>query len=280
MGHTGEITVDAAHTMDVHDESVCARLSSVGLTYPTGTVALADLSLTIPAGRVTGVVGPSGCGKSTMLQLLPGLAKPTVGTCEVMLERDDERHDVAFVFQQDTLLPWLTVRQNVGLYYRFHRPKDRKKVDAEITELLAMGGLQEFANSYPGQLSGGMRRRAIFLAAVAPKPRLLLLDEPFSSVDEPTRIGIHQEVVRIVNQFDMTVVLVTHDLAEAVSLSDQVVIFSARPGQVVSTHDIPFGRDRNILALRDDPEFLSLYGRLWRDLSEQIVRAQIQHDDS
>jgi NitT/TauT family transport system ATP-binding protein len=276
MGTAGQLM--GVRTPDEQDGSVCARLSSVGLTYPTGTVALADLSLTIPAGRVTGVVGPSGCGKSTMLQLLPGLAKPTVGKVELLLDPQDERHDIAFVFQQDTLLPWLTVKENVGLYYRYHRPKNRAKVDAEIAELLEMAGLRQFANSYPGQLSGGMRRRAVFLAAVAPKPRLLLLDEPFSSVDEPTRIGIHQEVLRIVSQFDMTVVLVTHDLAEAVSLSDEVVIFSARPGHVVSTHEIPFGKDRDVLALRDDPKFLSIYGQLWHDLSEQIARAHIQHD--
>jgi NitT/TauT family transport system ATP-binding protein len=256
-----------------------AVLTDVGFTYPTGTVALAGLSLAIPAGKVTGIVGPSGCGKSTMLQLLSRLAQPTEGTVELMVDRSSARHDVAMVFQQDTLLPWLTVAQNVGLYYRFHRPKNRQQVDREIAELLKMADIHQFADAYPNQLSGGMRRRAIFLAGVAAKPQLLLLDEPFSSVDEPTRVGIHQSVLEIVHQLEITAVLVTHDLAEAISLSDQVVIFSARPGRIFSIHEIPFGDERDVLALRDDPQFLTLYGKLWHDLSEQIARAHTQGDD-
>ncbi len=256
-----------------------ANLVNVGFRYPTGTVALSGLNLRIPAGRVTGIVGPSGCGKSTMLQLLSHLAEPTVGSVELGLEPRSDRHDVAMVFQQDSLLPWLTVRENVGLYYRFHRANDKQKLKQEIDELLELADLVQFADAYPKQLSGGMRRRVAFLTGVAAKPQLLLLDEPFSSVDEPTRIGIHQQVLRIVRQHDMTVVIVTHDLAEAISLSDQVAIFSARPGNLVSMHDIPFGEERDVIALRDTSEFLAVYARLWHDLSQQIARSQVQRDD-
>jgi NitT/TauT family transport system ATP-binding protein len=259
--------------------ATAAVLQDVGFTYPTGTVALEGLSLDIPAGKVTGVVGPSGCGKSTMLQLLTGLATPTVGTVDLNVDRTSGRHDVAMVFQQDTLLPWLTVAENVGLYYRFHKPKDPAQVERDVMALLEMADIDQFADAYPKQLSGGMRRRAVFLASVAAKPQLLLLDEPFSSVDEPTRVGIHQNVLQIVHQQQMTTVLVTHDLAEAISLSDQVVIFSARPGRIFSVHEIPFGDDRNVLALRDDPAFLTLYGQLWHDLSQQIAKAHEQGDD-
>jgi NitT/TauT family transport system ATP-binding protein len=252
-------------------DRAAASLTDVGFVYPTGTVALEGLSLTIPAGKVTGIVGPSGCGKSTMLQLLARLAVPTSGRIEMTVDRTHGRHDVAMVFQQDTLLPWLTVTENVGLYYRFHRPKDKKQIAAEVEDLLTMVGLDGFANAYPSQLSGGMRRRVAFLASVAAKPQLLLLDEAFSSVDEPTRVLIHQEVLRIVRQFEMTTVLVTHDLAEAISLSDQVFILSARPGRVVAKHEIPFGEERNVLALRDREDFLALYGELWHDLSRQIA---------
>jgi sulfonate transport system ATP-binding protein len=251
-----------------------ASLTDVGFVYPNGTVALDGLSLEIPQGRVTAIVGPSGCGKSTMLQLLARLAAPTSGSIALHVDHGGDRHDVAMVFQQDTLLPWLTVTDNVGLYYRFHRPKNRTQVREEIRELLTMVGLEQFADAYPGHLSGGMRRRVAFLASVAARPQLLLLDEAFSSVDEPTRILIHQEVLRIVHQLEMTTVVVTHDLAEAISLSDQVVIFSARPGKVFSRHDVPFGDDRDVLALRDRPEFLNLYGRLWHDLSGQIAFAR------
>jgi ABC-type nitrate/sulfonate/bicarbonate transport system ATPase subunit len=256
-----------------------AVLEDVRFVYPTGTVALDGLSLTIPQGRVTGVVGPSGCGKSTMLQLLSRLAAPTSGSIRLNVDRSGDRHDVAMVFQQDTLLPWLTAAENVGLYYRFHRPRDRRQLQQEIRTLLEMIGLDQFADAYPNQLSGGMRRRVAFLAGVAPRPQLLLLDEAFSSVDEPTRVIIHQEVLRIVRELNMTTVLVTHDLAEAISLSDQVVIFSARPGRVAATYEVPFGADRNVLELRDRPEFLALYGELWKELSAQIRGAHAQGDD-
>jgi ABC-type nitrate/sulfonate/bicarbonate transport system ATPase subunit len=116
-----------------------------------------------------------------------------------------------------------------------------------------------------------MRRRVAFLTAVAPLPRTLLLDEPFSSLDEPTRVEIHQDVLDIARKYEMTMVLVTHDLAEALSLCDEVLILSSQPGRVVSRHPVPFGPERVMLELRQTPDFLDMYGRLWRDLSEQIT---------
>jgi NitT/TauT family transport system ATP-binding protein len=247
-----------------------ASLRGVGFRYATGTQALANLDLDIREGQVTGIVGPSGCGKSTMLALLAGLARPTAGAIELKAATAG-RHPLAMVFQHDTLLPWLTVEQNVGLHFRFRGGS--KAAKPEIDALLEMIGLDGFAKAYPRQLSGGMRRRAAFLAGIAPKPNVLLLDEPFSSVDEPSRVRIHQEVLGIVNRFKTTTVLVTHDLAEAITLSNRVAIFSARPGKVVATHEIPFGEERDVLGLRDSPAFLELYGALWRELSTQIARS-------
>jgi NitT/TauT family transport system ATP-binding protein len=219
---------------------------------------------------VTAIIGPSGCGKSTLLHLLAGLLHPTSGGIQFNLDERNERHRLAMVFQQDTLLPWLTVRDNVSLYYKYHRSRRTADTAAKIDELLDLVNLSSFARAYPKQLSGGMRRRVAFLSSVAAEPQVLLLDEPFSSVDEPTRIGIHQDVLRIVRALNMTTVLVTHDLAEAVSLANQVVILSARPGTVAAMHKIPFGGERDVLTLRDEPLFLEIYGRLWRDLSRQI----------
>jgi NitT/TauT family transport system ATP-binding protein len=258
--------------------TAAASLHDVGFTYPNGTVALDGFSLALPAGQVTGIVGPSGGGKSTMLQLLAGLTAPTSGSIEFNVDRTPGRHDLSMVFQQDTLLPWLTVEENVSFYFKLHGG-NRKAVAADVEKLIEMVGLTQFRKAYPKQLSGGMRRRVAFLAAVAPKPQLLLLDEPFSSVDEPTRVGIHQQVLGIFAELHTTAVLVTHDLAEAICLSNQVVILSARPGRVVSTYEIPFGEDRDVLELRNQPDFLKLYGELWHDLSEQIVRSQRQGDD-
>jgi NitT/TauT family transport system ATP-binding protein len=245
-----------------------ATFRGVGYSYATGTEALAGLDLEIREGEVTGIVGPSGCGKSTMLALLAGLARPTAGAVELKPTAPG-RHPLAMVFQQDTLLPWLTVEDNVALHFRFRG--GRRGAKAEIAALLKMIGLDGFARAYPKQLSGGMRRRAAFLAGIAPKPHVLLLDEPFSSVDEPSRVRIHQEVLAIVNRFKTTTVLVTHDLAEAITLSNRVAIFSARPGKVVAIHEIPFGEERDVLGLRDSPAFLELYGHLWRELSTQIA---------
>jgi NitT/TauT family transport system ATP-binding protein len=136
--------------------------------------------------------------------------------------------------------------------------------------MLEMVGLSTYAHMYPYQLSGGMRRRLACVAAMAPLPGLLLLDEPFSAVDEPTRVQIHQDVLTMFREFGMTVVLATHDLAEAVTLSDRVIILSRRPGTIFNEHVVPFGRDRKVVDLRQSAEFLELYGELWTDLSSQL----------
>jgi ABC-type nitrate/sulfonate/bicarbonate transport system ATPase subunit len=147
-------------------------------------------------------------------------------------------------------------------------------------ELLAMAGLEGFEKAYPYELSGGMRRRVAFITAMAAQPRLLLLDEPFSSLDEPTRVAIHQDVLEIVRRLGTSVVLVTHDLAEAASLCDRILILTARPGRVAVECDVPFGPERDMLALREQPDFLALNGRLWHDLSRQIEAGKREHGEA
>jgi NitT/TauT family transport system ATP-binding protein len=249
------------------------RFDRVSFVYPKGDIhAISDLSLSIGVGRTTGIVGPSGCGKSTLLALLAGLVQPTSG--EVTgLPSEPGRHRLAMVFQKDTLLPWLTVTENIKLFARFTRV-DKRDLDHRVKDLIKLVSLEGFEAAYPYQLSGGMKRRVAFLAAVASMPSLLLLDEPFSALDEPTRVGLHQDVIRITQQMDMTVLLVTHDLAEAASLCDEVTILTARPATVASQHAVDFGPDRDVLSLRKDPEFLRLYGVLWSELAEQIRSGQ------
>jgi ABC-type nitrate/sulfonate/bicarbonate transport system ATPase subunit len=174
------------------------------------------------------------------------------------------------VSQKETLLPWLKVKDQVALHFRLRRQHKSVRVRAWVQDLLGLVGLGDFQDAYPYQLSGGMRRRVAFLTAVAPIPQVLLLDEPFSSVDEPTRLIIHQDVFDITRQYEITTVLVTHDLAEAMSLSDEVVILTRGPGRVAATHTMPFGPERDIVALREQPEFLELYGKLWRELGLQL----------
>ncbi|MEA3217092.1 MAG: sulfonate transport system ATP-binding protein [Acidimicrobiia bacterium] len=251
-----------------------ARVSGLGFRYPAAPRPVLDeVAFKVEAGRSIGIVGPSGCGKSTLLALLAGLLRPTGGAIE-WAPVSPGRHPISMVFQKDTLLPWRTVTDNVLLSSHLkegRRARGRAGEKPKVEDLLALAGLTEAASLYPHQLSGGMRRRVAFLSAVAPLPRTLLLDEPFSSVDEPTRVDIHQDVFDIAHKYDMTMILVTHDLAEALSLCDEVLILSTRPGTVVSSHPVPFGRQRKMLELRQTPEFLEMYGLLWRDLSQQIA---------
>jgi NitT/TauT family transport system ATP-binding protein len=240
-------------------------VEGLGYSYPDGLRVIGDLDFTVRAGEILSIVGPSGCGKSTLLRLLAGLKEPSAGRVERRWARDD-RHPCTMMFQEDTLLPWLKVKDNVGLYYRFRHKNGAR----HVAELLEMVRLSKFANHYPGQLSGGMKRRVAMLKAVAPHPELLLLDEPFSALDEPSRVAIHREIYMLIRRMEITAVLVTHDLGEAISLSDRILLLSHAPAHLVQQYEIPFGHDRDISGLRAKPEFLDLYGRLWNELSSQL----------
>jgi NitT/TauT family transport system ATP-binding protein len=274
------VATDGERTTAGHPDAGSLQIHDVRFSYGQRLV-VDGISADIPAGAIVGVVGPSGCGKSTLLSLIAGLEKPDSGS--IARDTPPGRHPKAMVFQKDTLLPWLTAAENVRLHDRFKRRSRRYALGRKHTpdataerthELLAMAGLAGHADRYPYQLSGGMRRRLAFLVAVAAEPDLLLLDEPFSSVDEPTRIGIHQDVFRITKHVGTTTILVTHDLAEAVSLCDQIYILCKSPARIVGVHQVPFGPDREMLGLRESPEFLSLYARVWHDLSAQIAAGQ------
>jgi ABC-type nitrate/sulfonate/bicarbonate transport system ATPase subunit len=163
------------------------------------------------------------------------------------------------MFQKDTLLPWMTVAENVALHHRFRNVRRHARQERAM-ELLELVGLADFENRHPYELSGGMRRRVALLTAIAPQPQVLLLDEPFSSLDEPTRVVIHQEMFDLIRRLGVSTILVTHDLAEAISLCDEVAVMSPRPGRIVNRYSVPFGSSRRILQLRQSEEFLSLYG--------------------
>jgi NitT/TauT family transport system ATP-binding protein len=255
-------------------QGVIAELSNAGYSYPDGTEAVHGIDLKVKAGARIGVVGPSGCGKSTLLAMLSGLIHPTEGSAE-LAPATAGRHPLSMVFQKDTVLPWLTVAKNVNLWRKFRSSKSRTGDLPTVEELLALAGLSERADFLPHQLSGGMRRRVAFLTAMAPMPSLLLLDEPFSALDEPTRVGIHQMVFDMTKRFEVATILVTHDLAEALSLCDEVFIMSRGPGTVAHRHEVPFGAERDMLELRHRPRFLELYGQLWDELSAQIAASKV-----
>ena len=219
------------------------------------------------------LIGPSGCGKSTLISIASGL-RTAFGTLQwnpaaVAAAAASDRRMVNVVFQRDTVMPWLSVEKNIAFGLRY-LPLSKSEKAERIQHLLAMGGLRDFRDTHPHQLSGGMRRRVALLAGIAPQPKLLILDEPFSALDEPTRIGIHADLLRMTHELGMAILLVTHDLSEAVSLSDQVCVFTRRPGTVASLVDIPLGRDRDVHHVRSTDTYQHLYQGLWEKLWQQI----------
>jgi ABC-type nitrate/sulfonate/bicarbonate transport system ATPase subunit len=243
-------------------------IKDVSFTYPSGVVALDRVSLDVLRGEILTLVGPSGCGKSTLFAILAGLVHPTKGSITWDNSTGSARR-LSLVFQKDTLLPWLTVEQNVGFGLRYlDLSKSTKRERVEW--LLSLVGLSEMRSRRPGQLSGGQRRRVALLMGVAPLPDVLLLDEPFSALDEPTRIEVHADVYRIIRETSITTVLVSHDIAEAVTLSDRVAVMKASPGQIAKVKDMPFGRDRDISGLRETAGFQQVNAEIWHEMRAQL----------
>jgi ABC-type nitrate/sulfonate/bicarbonate transport system ATPase subunit len=207
---------------------------------------LDDVSITVEEGELFCLLGPSGCGKSTLLRIIAGLERPTSGDVRVDGRSVTDARDVlGMVFQEPTLLPWRTIEGNVSFGLEEHKvPKGQRK--DKVREYLEMVGLRGFEHHYPQQLSGGMRQRAALAAALANKPKVLLLDEPFGALDALTRLIMQQELLRILEKARLTVVLVTHSIDEAVYLADRIAIVSPRPGRIEATItvDIPRPRDR------------------------------------
>ncbi|WP_129783636.1 ABC transporter ATP-binding protein [Promicromonospora panici] len=227
-----------------------------------GTVALADVDLTVGEGELVSLIGPSGCGKSTLLRLIADLDAPTSGSVTVFgkpADRAREDQDYGIAFQQAGLLPWRSVRANVELPLQLRGRAGRAERAARAAELLALVGLADFADHRPDQLSGGMQQRVAIARALARSPRLLLMDEPFGALDEMTRERLQDELLRIRASTGAAVVFVTHSIAEAVYLSDRVVVMSPRPGRVVATLDVPLGgpadRAARGIELREDPAY-------------------------
>jgi NitT/TauT family transport system ATP-binding protein len=239
-------------------DAVVAAATGATVVYPSGTVALDDVSMTLKPRELVAVVGPSGCGKSTLLRLLAGLTTPTRGAITTPADA------VGIVFQQPTLLPWRTVLMNVALPLEL-AGSPAGQATARSLATLARVGLADFARAYPSELSGGMRMRAALARALVTSPQVLLLDEPFSSLDELTREQLAEEMTTLRSLEGFAAVLVTHSVAEAVYLADRVLVMRARPGRIVAEIAVPFGRGRPA-ELRADPAFAKLTGQVSRTL--------------
>jgi NitT/TauT family transport system ATP-binding protein len=229
-------------------------ISGVEVTYGVGTAepvtALARVDLDIADGAFVSLVGPSGCGKSTLLKVVADLMAPTRGQLSIGGQAPaDLRHSgrIGLVFQQANLMPWLTIERNVRLLRDLveKRGVDVAKTETRVDELIDVVGLKGFETKYPHQLSGGMQQRAALARALALDPAILLMDEPFAALDEITRDRMAFELMRIWTRYRKTVLFVTHSLAEAVFLSDKVVLMSARPGRIHRIFDVDLPRPRD-----------------------------------
>ncbi|WP_370155392.1 ABC transporter ATP-binding protein [Ferrovibrio sp.] len=232
--------------------------------------ALLPTDLDIPSGRFVSFVGPSGCGKSTLLNMIAGIVAPSYGE----IEHDGAvvsgiNRNVGYMTQADSLLPWRSAEENVSLPLILRGwPRDR--IAARVDSMLAMVGLTKFRRHFPAELSGGMRKRVALAQVLAYDPGTLLMDEPFGALDAQLKLVMQNELARIWDDTRKTIVFVTHDLAEAIALSDEVVIFSGRPGRIKSVRKIDLPRPRDVFRLQFDPAFRALYNELWDALAPEI----------
>lgn len=236
--------------------------------------AIRDIDLTVRTGRFVSLVGPSGCGKSTVLNLIAGLIEPTAGAVSIFeqpLQGLNRR--AGYMFQQDALLPWKTVAANIALGPEL-RGMRQEEIRPQVQEWIRRVGLTGFADSYPHQLSGGMRKRVALAQTWIADPDMILMDEPFSALDVHTRLQMESEVLAIWAGSNKTIVFVTHDLEEAIALSDEVLLLSAGPAsRVVGSYPIDLPRPRNLIDIRTEGQFAELYRGIWSHLREEVLRS-------
>ncbi len=249
-------------TGEIHMKKEILIFRDVKLTYHTKRneiTATEHLAFSVAKGEFVAIIGPSGCGKSTLLSLAAGLLKPSAGTVE-------SYGSIGYMLQKDELFPWRTIEKNICL------PLEIKKINTSenrkrVCRLAVKYGLGEFLQNYPSQLSGGMRQRAALIRTLAPNPDILLLDEPFSALDYQTRLNVTEDVSRIIRTERKTALLITHDISEAISLADRIIVLTDRPARVAHTHDMNFGEETNPLKRREMHQFSGWFEKLWKELN-------------
>lgn len=240
-------------------------------------VALDGISIEIPKGEFFVIVGPSGCGKTTLLRMLAGLDHQSEGKVDIR-QFERSRPANSMIFQGDSLFPWMTVYDNAAYGLRM-----RKVGEAEISEAVCAWleriGLWRFRALYPHQLSGGMRQRVSIVRAFANDPEILLMDEPFSALDEQNKVLLHEELLRIWEATKKTVIFITHSVEEAVTLGDRIMVMTANPGRSKAIVNVPLPRPRNVLELRQNPAFGELVVHIWEQLRDEVLRARQSEND-
>ncbi|HEY8709524.1 MAG TPA: ABC transporter ATP-binding protein, partial [Burkholderiaceae bacterium] len=224
--------------------------------------ALRDIELEIADGEFVCIIGASGCGKTTLLRIIGGFEQADAGCVEIVSTPSESGLVTSAVFQEESVFPWLTAEENVGYGLKIRNlPATRRR--QVVDHFIEKVGLTAFRHAYPAQLSGGMRQRVSVARAFANEPEVLLMDEPFGALDEQTRLVLQDEILRLWSQHRRTVLFVTHNLDEAITLSDRIVVLSARPGRVRAVIPVELPRPRNVIALRSNPRYGQLYQQLW-----------------
>lgn len=236
--------------------------------------ALADVHLKIKAGEFICVLGPSGCGKSTLLNMTAGLMRPSGGQVRYRGQPvNGVNTRVGYVTQRDNLLPWRTVRQNVAvpLEIRGVKRSERERLIAEIIQKVGLAG---FEDHFPGELSGGMRKRVTLARTLIYNPETLLMDEPFGALDAQLKLIMQEELLRLWEASGSTIIFVTHDLSEAVTLADRVVVLSARPGRIKLIQEIDLPRPRDVFTVHSSQRFGELFQLIWQAMREEIKQGE------
>ena len=230
-------------------------------------LALEDISFDVSKGEFVSIIGPSGCGKSTLLSIIAGLESKSGGKIYIDNEEVDEiSPKIGYMLQRDCLLEWRTILSNAmfGLEIKGRTSKEDKEY---VENLLKKYSLYDFKDKYPSELSGGMRQRAALIRTLATKPQILLLDEAFSALDSQTRIVVTNDIYSILRKENITAIIVTHDISEAISMSDRVLVLTKRPGKIKDIHTIDFEmKNRTPLNCRENPKFSKYFNTLWREL--------------
>ncbi len=244
------------------------EIKDMSLIYntPEGeTLAVDNLSLSIKKGEFVAIVGPSGCGKSTILSVIAGLLKPTTGVVTV-----NTNSIIGYMLQKDYLFEWRNIFDNVCLGLEIQKKLTEEEKNY-AHKLLEQYGLSDFEKSYPSQLSGGMRQRAALIRTLMLKPEILLLDEPFSALDYQTRLSVSDEIGTIIKKEKKTAILVTHDISEAISLSDRVFVLTKRPAKLKSIYEINLtAENRTPMKSREAPEFKDYFNNIWKELDVHV----------
>lgn len=250
------------------------KLEACGISYSYHTLegetpALSDISFSVTEGEFLAVVGPSGCGKSTLLSLLSGLLEPAEGSVLIDgIPLKESGNSIGYMLQKDHLFDWRSIYDNVALGLEIQKKLDGDSKE-HLMEMLSAYGLAGFEDARPAELSGGMRQRAALIRTLALKPDLLLLDEPFSALDYQTRLSVCDDISKIIRDTKKTAILITHDLSEAISVADRVIVLSSRPARIKAVIPIHFtSADKSPLGRRNAPEFSGYFNQVWGELQE------------